>query len=241
MPEQRVEYQLIDNKGTRWPMGSDLLRTSDAVRKSWDAVCPDCAPHRIERRTVTVSEWEALPERRFPTSEGDTTAFGGGFPPITLTCTTGDCDNAATRFVEVEDAGEHPYCDACARCLVAVVSKRYRLVCVADLPDAGSYDDPDEATANNPSPANYEVYDSVERRYVGPTTAEEYDECLQRWSLKERVEVAIRALAPFITVGEDDEMAGAAVVRALDEYAAAGCAAERERDRAVLAARGEVA
>jgi predicted kinase len=63
------------------------------------------------------------------------------------------------------------------------VSKRYRLICVApDVPDRGSYDDLDEAMAN--SDANFEVYDSQTREWLGPTCKQEYDEAVARFKAK---------------------------------------------------------
>lgn len=45
------------------------------------------------------------------------------------------------------------------------MTKRYRLICVApEVPDLGSYDSLDQAIAN--STPNYEVYDTVWKRYV---------------------------------------------------------------------------
>lgn len=68
------------------------------------------------------------------------------------------------------------------------MSKRYRLICVADFPDLGSYDDLDEAIVN--STAHYDVWDSETGEWLSPTCQEEMDGARERLRRKRETESA---------------------------------------------------
>jgi hypothetical protein len=63
---------------------------------------------------------------------------------------------------------------------------RYRLICVADLPDKGATDDLDEAVVA--SDAHYEVYDTVRGAYVG-VSLEDYEESIAQLKARGRADV----------------------------------------------------
>lgn len=60
MPKQRVEYRVVDARGR--DASSWLLHSQEAAERLLAERCrhPNSGPFRVERRTVTTSEWETV-------------------------------------------------------------------------------------------------------------------------------------------------------------------------------------
>lgn len=129
----------LDNLGPRWPgrredggcgVSNDKQRTGGAFRSSEYVPLSVREGGWRKRFGWRVKGWRQAvalrlapwltPMARYRDDEFD--------PPkverITLGCTTGDCENDAYRFVEVEDTGLHPYCESCAASLAPEVALR---------------------------------------------------------------------------------------------------------------------
>lgn len=55
-----TEYRVVDVKGG-WAVMANA-KQAGACAREWDREDVTCAPHRVQSRTVTTSEWKDVPD-----------------------------------------------------------------------------------------------------------------------------------------------------------------------------------